>query len=166
MKCHQVKYMYSVCPNCKSLKDYKEGVIAPPFECPHYTELNKEPNMSEKIAVHVPNRYLWEAVEKNERERGVATILSPSSCWMNYGKESCFGLGKSDTYSSRQYYCEYGYEIITVDEYFKRYGEKPEPPIKIGTYEVKNIDKEGFNVGCQRVSWETFDKIGAKRPKE
>ena len=37
--------------------------------------------------------------------------------------------------------------------------------LQIGDYEVKNISKDGFYVGCQFVSWVIFDKIAAKRPE-
>jgi hypothetical protein len=32
-------------------------------------------------------------------------------------------------------------------------------PITIGQHEVKNFSVDGFYVGCQHISWETFDKI-------
>jgi len=52
---------------------------------------------------------------------------------------------------------------------FAKKGEKspviPEP-VKIANYEVNNFNSDGFNVGCHRISWDVYDKIGKYKPKK
>ena len=52
-----------------------------------------------------------------------------------------------------------GYLMISDD--IKLFPE----PLKIGEYRVTNFSSEGFDVGCEHISWEAFDKISDKRKK-
>ncbi len=114
------------------------------------------------IVVHVPSPYLWDAVIRHEEQvRGKAGLKDN---WKDYGIESGILVSTTHTsYSPISYWELNSYEIITVDEYFKRFSKPPEQPIKIGEHEVKDYRDEGFNVGCQFVSWEIYDKIGKGR---
>lgn len=57
-----------------------------------------------------------------------------------------------------------GDTILTLEEYFSL--DRSRTTVYVGSYEVKNITKRGFNVGCQEVTWEVVEKIMALRPKE
>ena len=39
------------------------------------------------------------------------------------------------------------------------------PIVMVGEYLVSNVNKDGFSVGCQSVTWEEYDIIGKLRPK-
>jgi hypothetical protein len=128
----------------------------------------KEETM-EKIAVHVPNEHLSRAVQEH--------LFNTGKKWGGFGGSTGkeYDDRPNKEYGDKAAICLYyknivftniqqkslDTEIISVDEYFKRYDK----PIKIGEHEVKNFTDKGFEVGCQKVSWAEYDEIGKRRPE-
>ena len=131
--------------------------------------------MEKKIAVHVPNQWLSEAVQKHLRDvhgKKINNIIHMSN--LENAHISLYSTC-GEWASTGTFYRNMGYEIITVDEYFKRFSKPPEPPIMIDGEEVvlvadKNRDGEitwsGIKVGCVSVSWDKIKQIWDCRPDE
>jgi hypothetical protein len=143
------------CNQCFETKKASSSKVAPRWE------LKQEEIMrDEKIVVDIKgNTLIGEALMKvsNVTKEMVTYVIK------EYGKEAVI-FPESDTCGTKRYARINGYTIMTLEEYLIHIS-KPEP-LFIWGYEVKYIDKRGFNIGSQRVSWEIFDKIAERRPKE
>ncbi len=121
--------------------------------------------MNSKVAVLTPNKYLWDAVQAHQRGELKKLWSDSGDCHVAYkGQEAINISGERITQGYQRFYTEEGYELISVDEDFRRYGKDLEP-LKSGTYAVTAIDSTGFKVGCQAVTWVQYDEIGKRRPK-
>ena len=119
----------------------------------------------DKIAVHVPNHYLSEAVQKHQikvhKKQGLRSSAYPTR---EYSSNAVIFIDheKSVMFGRIGYAEAEGYQIISVDEYFKRFNKPPLLPIRIGGHEVE-FSERGIRVGCQDVRWEEITAILDRR---
>jgi len=127
----------------------------------------------DKIAVHVPNQYLSEAVQKHQfvvyGKRWLGDVQASreviSEPTDEYGKNAVIFVGDKDGAIVYQniVHAEYrNFEIISVDEYFKRFDKPALPPIRIGAHEVE-FSESCITVGGQNVTWEEITAILDRR---
>ncbi len=119
---------------------------------------------NEKIAVHVPHPLLWDAVVAHAKAQG-QRWHGLAATWESGGRKEHTAIRTNGpdgmTYSTDDWYRNDGYTIITVDEYFKR---TTLPTLRVGDYDVTDINDKGFSVGCTHVTWTLAEQIMARRP--
>ena len=127
-----------------------------------------------KYAIYTPTRYQMEAVQKACEERGLSWFnLKPN--WSANEERSAIGLtaggngshlhNKIGWGSVKTYEKDYGFTIISPDEFFSNMDKYLEQPMMIGSYSVTDITADGFKVGCQLVTWKQYEEIGRRRPE-
>lgn len=120
----------------------------------------------DKIAIHVPNEYLSEAVQKYLFDKGYG--------WYRYRlTEVKSTYGKTIYLEGMSIWIDVSdvetYTVLTVDEFFKK--EVGTLNIQLGgsTCQIKGSAsglRYGFVIeGSGLMTWEDYDKIGTLRPK-
>jgi len=129
------------------------------------------------IVVHVPNQFLSRAVQEHQFSLGKkwgSTMGRKSfnfniAAVLTYGENACIRIDDDEqlTYGNLDYFRKQGFTILSVDEYFKKDFNVFDDRIIIGNnkYHVTDINEEGFNIGCNHITWETIDKILKLKPR-
>jgi hypothetical protein len=116
--------------------------------------------------VHVPTKYIAQAVQNILFDyefvwprSGATYILYDDMTGSNDGNAVIYIDERNLAYSDLEYAEDEGCTVIKWEDFLRNPEKYIPKSIFIAGYEVKDINNEGFAVGCHRIKWEDVDRI-------
>ncbi len=115
------------------------------------------------VVVHTPNKWLFDAVQQHQFDyydtgwdcNKKKLIPYDSVCnYINLNVENKKRSLKKGSSYDKEYYI-----VLTADEYFANHEKYCNHKLMVGEREVHDMNKDGFIVGCEDVTWGEFNAI-------